>query len=213
MPVPREPKIYHIVNVDKLPSIIADGWLWCDAEIARRSSPGTVIGMDHIKERRLNELTLESHPDLHVGDCVPFYFCPRSVMLYLIYQGNHPDLAYHGGQGPIVHLEADLHQTVQWARECGQRWAFTLSNAGSRYFEDRSDLAQLGEVEWNAVRARDWRQCKEAKQAEFLIEGHFPWKLITRVGVLSQSVYNQVSRALRGIAHKPIVEVKPDWYY
>ncbi|NQV33169.1 MAG: DUF4433 domain-containing protein, partial [Phycisphaeraceae bacterium] len=117
MPAPNRPKIYHIVNVDKLPSIVAAGRLWCDAQIVRGSATGTVIGMNHIKQRRLNELTLESHSDLHVGDCVPFYFCSRSVMLYLIYQRNHPDLAYHGGQGPIVHLEADLPQTVQWAKE------------------------------------------------------------------------------------------------
>jgi len=73
--------------------------------------PGTTIGMTAIKTRRLS-LPLESHPDLHVGDCVPFYFCPRSVMLYLIHQANHPDLSYRGGQGSIIHLEADLHETV-----------------------------------------------------------------------------------------------------
>ena len=68
--------------------------------------------MNQIKERRLKELTLSSHPGLHVGDCVPFYFCPRSIMLYLIYRANHPELAYRGGQKPIVHLEADLQQVA-----------------------------------------------------------------------------------------------------
>ncbi len=213
MPIPAEPKIYHIVHVDRLPSIIADGWLWCDAEIVRRSPPGTTIGMNGIKQRRLNELTLTSHPDLHVGDCVPFYFCPRSIMLYLIQQANHPELVYRGGQGPIVHLEADLRQTVAWAEGRGQRWAFTISNAGARYFEDRCDLAQLGEIDWNAVQARDWQQYKEGKQAEFLIERQFPWELVSRIGVRSQQVYGQVTTALQAAAHKPRIEMKPDWYY
>ncbi len=75
--VPAKPKIYHIVHVDRLLSIIANGCLWCDAEIFRRAPPGTSIGMNSIKQRRLNELTLASHTGLHVGDCVPFYFCPR----------------------------------------------------------------------------------------------------------------------------------------
>ena len=213
MPIPADPKIYHIVHVDRLPSIIADGWLWCDAEIVRRSPPGTTIGMNSIKERRLNELTLTSHPDLHVGDCVPFYFCPRSIMLYLIHQANHPELVYRGGQGPIVHLEADLRQTVAWAEARGRRWAFTLSNAGARYFEDRCDLAQLGEIDWNAVQATDWRQCKEGKQAEFLIERQFPWELVSRIGVLSQQVYDQVATVLQAAVHKPRIEIRPDWYY
>lgn len=28
MTVPAQPKIYHIVHVDRLPSIVADGCLW-----------------------------------------------------------------------------------------------------------------------------------------------------------------------------------------
>lgn len=209
---PEEPKIYHIVHVDRLASIIAGG-LWCDAEVVRRAQPGTTIGMNAIKQRRLTELTLASHPGLFVGQCVPFYFCPRSIMLYLIYQRNHPDLEYRGGQGPIIHLESDLMQTIRWAEAQGQRWAFTLGNAGSRYFEDRSDLNQLGEIDWNAVNARDWRGCKEGKQAEFLIEHQFPWALISRIGALSRTTYDQVLTVLQGAAHTPVVEIRPEWYY
>jgi hypothetical protein len=212
-PVPNEPKIYHIVHADRLPSIIADSSLWCDAEIARRSPPGTTIGMNAIKQRRLTELTLASHPGLYVGQCVPFYFCPRSIMLYLIFQANHPDLEYRGGQGPIIHLESDLQQTIAWAEQRAERWAFTLSNAGAYYFEDRSDLTQLSEIDWNAVNSKDWRHCKEGKQAEFLVEQYFPLKLVSRIGVQSRAVYDQVATALRASAHKPVIEIKPEWYY
>ncbi len=218
MNVPAQPKIYHIVHVDRLPSIIADGCLWCDAEIVRRAPPGTTIGMNSIKERRLNKLSLTSYPDLHVGDCVPFYFCPRSVMLYLIHQANHEDLIYRGGQEPIVHLEADFHASVAWAKQTGKRWAFTLSNAGANYFEDRCDFAQLKEINWDAVKADRWgggnvaSSIKEGKQAEFLMEYHFPWHLIERIGVLSPEIYRQVVNALPA-DHRPKVEVIPEWYY
>lgn len=211
--VPPQPKIYHIVHVDRLPSIVADGLLWCDAEIVRRAPAGTTIGMTGIKQRRLNELRLSSHPDLHVGDCVPFYFCPRSVMLYLIYQGNHPEMAYRGGQGPVVHFEADLSAVVAWASAQAVRWAFTLSNAGSYFFEDRNDLARLNEINWPAVQARDWRAHKEGKQAEFLLEQRFPWHLIERIGVHSAAVHGQVVNALPAHGHRPPVEVRRDWYY
>ena len=211
--VPPQPKIYHIVHVDRLPSIVADGLLWCDAEIVRRAPPGTTIGMNGIKQRRLTELRLSSHHDLHVGDCVPFYFCPRSVMLYLIYQGNHPEMAYRGGQGPVVHFEADLSAVVAWASAQAVRWAFTLSNAGSYFFEDRNDLARLNEINWPAVQARDWRAHKEGKQAEFLLEQRFPWHLIERIGVHSAAVHGQVVNALPAHGHRPPVEVRRDWYY
>jgi len=130
MMTPVQPKIYHIVHhVDRLPSIIADRYLWCDAKITQSALPGTTIGMNSIKQRRLKS-TLNSHPGLHVGACVPFYFCPRSVMLYLLYRANHPELSYRDGQNPIVHLKFDLHRAVAWAKAKQRRWAFTLSNAG-----------------------------------------------------------------------------------
>lgn len=213
MTVPPQPKLYHIVHVDRLPSIVADGGLWCDAEILRRAPSGTTIGMNAIKQRRLGELTLTSYPDLYVGDCVPFYFCPRSIMLYLIHQANHPELVYREGQGPILHLECDLHATVAWAGQQGCRWAFTLSNAGAYYFEDRADLAQLNAIDWEAVQAKYWQSCKEGKQAEFLVENRFPWHLVERIGVHSRAVYQQAVDALPPGGHRPTVEIKYDWYY
>lgn len=210
---PAEPKIYHIVHVDRLPSIVADGGLYCDADVIRRSAPGTTIGMNSIKLRRLNELTLATYPNLHVGECVPFYFCPRSIMLYLIHQGNHAELAYRGGQCPVVHLEADMRRTVAWADANGNRWVFTLSNAGAYYFEERHDLARLGDIDWSAVQTRSWQHCKESKQAEFLLESRFPWALVSRIGVFSRQARDQVDVALKAATHRPCVEIKRDWYY
>lgn len=213
VPMPEWPKIYHIAHADRLASIMADGYFWCDAEVSRRTPPGTMIGMCNIKARRLNELRLHSYPDLFVGDCVPFYFCPRSVMLYLIHRGNRPELEYRGGQEPILHFESDLRASVAWAEAQQRRWAFTLSNAGSYFFEDRSDLSCLREIDWNAIKARNWQRCKEGKQAEFLLECSYPWHLVERIGVASPSVYQQVINALSTNGHRPDVEILPDWYY
>ena len=212
MAPPAQPKIYHIVHVDRLNSIIADGRLWSDASLQHNPRPGTVIGMSTIKERRLtNEIT--SRPGLKVGDCVPFYFCPRSVMLYMIDKANHPRLDYRGGQEPIVHLEANLHETVEWADQNERRWAFTLSNAGSRYFSDRCDLAQLDEIDWDAVRATYWRDCKEEKQAEFLVETSFPWTLIHRIGVYNAETQSKAVEVLQTADHQPSVTRQRGWYY
>ena len=147
----------------------------------RRAPAGTTIGMSNIKQRRLR-LPVDCHPGDCVGHYVPFYFCFRSVMLYLIYRANHSELDYRGGQEPIVHLEADLHQTVTWAEANNRRWAFSLSNAGAAYTEFRSDLVELDEVNWDAVAARRWQpsEIKDGKQAEFLIHYCFPWHLVTR---------------------------------
>lgn len=128
-PVPAQPKIYHITHVDNLPAIVRDRVLVSDATMLARGGPSVTIGMSEIKRRRIEEIMVTSHPDTKVGDYVPFYFCPRSVMLYLIYRANHQDLSYRGGQDPIVHLEADLtHGNSSVESECAPR----ISKLGRR---------------------------------------------------------------------------------
>jgi len=213
-PPPGRPKIYHIAHVDRMASIVADGRLLCDATLVQSGRAGTIIGMGAIKQRRL-VLPVGCHPGDRVGDYVPFYLCPRSIMLYVIHKANHPELAYRGGQGPIVHLEADLHAVIAWAGDNGRRWAFSLSNAGSYYAQFRSRIEELGEVDWEAVAATDFRgaRVKEGKQAEFLVYDSFPWALVERIGVLSPQVAQQAANVMQGAAHRPVIERRSDWYY
>lgn len=214
MPVPENPKIYHIVHWDRLPSIVDDEGLLCDSIMMGRQSEGTTIGMSNIKERRLRS-QMPCYPDTRVGEYVPFYFCPRSVMLYLIYRANHPELAYKGGQGPIVHLELDLLTVIDWANTNGHWWAFSLSNAAAYYTQFRADIANLNEINWDAVAANVWSnpEIKEAKQAEFLVHQYVPWNLVSRIGVISVQTGNQVVRAIGQAGHKPSIEVCRSWYY
>lgn len=211
MPVPANPKIYHIVHVDKLASIIADGHLWPDAVMARRSA-GTIVGNVEIKSDRL-QLPVNCHPETRVGDYVPFYLCPRSVMLYVISKGNHPNVTYRGGQEPIVHLVADLREVVDWADTVCKKWAFSDINAANRAAEFYCDLADLGNLNWNAINERYWASCRDHKMAEFLVHEAFPWEVIQEIGVLTRGTYQRVMDSIEDSAHKPRVEIKPDWYY
>ena len=206
-PIPKHPKIYHITHVDNLENIVQDGYLFSDSTRVQRQGD-IVIGMDNIKIRRLN-LPISGYPDTKVGDRVPFYFCPRSIMLYVIHCANHPDLAYRDGQEPIIHIEADLHSVVQWAEKKQRHWAYSLSHAGSDYAQIYSDLDHLDEIDWNAVAARDWSEqdIREAKQAEFLVQQSLPWFLVERIGVYSQEIAHKVYTAMSDTKHRPRVEI------
>lgn len=214
-PVSAQPKIYHITHVNNLASIVNDRKLLPDAAMLERDSPNVMIGMSAIKRRRVQEINVLCHPGTKVGDYVPFYFCPRSVMLFLIHKANDPDLKYRGGQEPIVHLEADLHEVVEWAENKDRRWAFSLSNAGSYYVEIRDDLGQIDEINWTAVAETDFRSSdvKEGKQAEFLVHESFPWKLVRRIGVYSADIKARAEASLAHAIHRPPVEILRNWYY
>ena len=205
--------IYHIAHIDRLASILDAGFLYSDAEVHRQNVSGTVIGMQHIKDRRLGK-PIECFEGLNVDDCVPFYFCPRSVMLYILHKGNHPDVSYAGGERPILHLEFDAESVKQWADEEGLRVAFTDRNAGSATAEFRSDMSALQLLNWSAINAADWRDCIEEKQAEFLVERRVPISLLTRIGVKDSEVQQNVWCVMRkaGMGNVP-VEVLREWYY
>ena len=144
--VPEHPKIYHITHVDNLPGILAAGGLWSDAKRIELGLDCQVVGMSSIKARRL-ALPVKCHTGTKVGQYVPFYLCPRSIMLYILHMGNHEEVTYRGGQGPIVHLVADLQATAAWVDSQERRWAFTNGNAGAYVTRFFSDLHRLYPLE------------------------------------------------------------------
>lgn len=212
---PDRPKIYHFTHVDNLPGILQAEGLWSDAERIRRGFDVTLIGMAEIKRRRLEEIAVSCHPGTMVGDYVPFYLCPRSVMLCIMWYGNHPEVTYRGGQEPLIHLEADLADVTRWADGNGVRWACSDRNAGAYLADFFTGLDKLDRIDWQAIAARDFRsaEVKEGKQAEFLLHRHMPWRLFTTVGVHNQKVAEQVATHLAGCEHRPTVTVQRDWYF
>lgn len=210
MAVPERPKIYHIVHVDNLASIVADGCLWPDSVMVGR--PGAVIGNNEIKADRL-KLQVSCNPGTMVGEYVPFYFCPRSVMLYVISKRNHPNVAYRDGQGPVVHLEADLLEVVEWADQAEIQWAFSDINAANRAADFYNQLDDLGQLDWDAIGARQWVSHRDHKMAEFLVHDRFPWERVGRIGVLSEQIGARAAQAFATNGHRPPIEVKRGWYY
>jgi ssDNA thymidine ADP-ribosyltransferase, DarT len=213
--VVRNRPIFHITHIDNLPHILTAGCIWSDRRLRSLQGNQTVIGFDHIKQRRLEELEVSCYPGTMVGEYVPFYFCPRSVMLYVIYK-RKAELTYQGGQERVVHLVTMVNSAIKAAAD--RPWAFTDGNAGAytirgRFRADVNELETF--VDWNAVRAKDWRDptVKERKQAEFLVCDYFPWTSIESIGVISESVADEVKRILAIGGYRPTVAVQPGWYY
>lgn len=213
--ITSRPKIFHITHIDNLPQIVNSGRLWSDAKRIDLGLDCEIVGMSEIKRRRLEELEVSCHPGTKVGEYVPFYFCPRSIMLYILHRGNHPDITYRNGQYPIIHLQADLFETVARADKNGVRWAFSDVNAGARYANYFSDLTQLDKVNWDAVHQTDFRDplVKDGKQAEFLAFESFPWSLVELVGVMNEDMAGRARRVIETAGHQPMVNVKRMWYY
>src|SRR5579885_2830987 len=101
MPFPVPTPIYHITHLDNLPKVIAANCLCCCAIQDRRGMTHKSIAHNSIQDKRARTL-VPCGPGGTLHDYVPFYFAPRSPMLYTIHRGNVP--GYEDGQEPLVHL-------------------------------------------------------------------------------------------------------------
>lgn len=203
----KEIAIYHITHIDNLPGIINDNCLWSDYQRIERRLANTSIGYNHIKQRRMNHtVTVASGGTL--GQYVPFNFCPRSVMLYVVNCG-HDD--YSGGQANIIHLVS----TVQTIIDSNHSWLFTDRHADLSYALQKDNPADLNILNWAAIKASYWAEAdiKELKQAEFLVHDFVPWNCILNIGVIDSEMVQKVRQMINSSEHKPSVKINQNWYY
>lgn len=203
----------HIRNLD---SILKAGGLMCDRDIVQSSRRHTNIGYGHIKKRRMDTVIPCLDP-VTIGECVPFYFCVRSPMLYVIHK-QPPELDYQGGQREIIYLAAKIPDVVQNRLT----WCFTDSNAAGGFASFYNELDDLSKLDWKAIEKDKWADrdnpdspgLKERKQAEFLVHRFFPWTLITCIVVYDEEILERVKEILPDEDNKRIgLYVNKDWYY
>ena len=200
--------LFHITDISNLPGIAANGLL-SDALLAAAGGPVADIGYSHIKRRRMTVTRVDCAGGLFVGEFVPFYFCPRSPMLFTVNKGNtgRPP----GCQRSILHLVT----TITAATNAGATWAYSDGNAGASYPSFYNDISQLDQrLNWAAINERDnWSPVRTEKQAEFLVAERFPWGSIRAIGCMEDSIAARVNSLLQGMPHRPTVVVRPSWYY
>lgn len=127
----RVPPIYHITHVTNLPGSIASGGLHCDR--AAQGMKSVNIGHKHIKERRLNR-QVPVGPNGTVGDYVPFYFAPRSPMLYAISCGKVE--GYTAGQQQVIYLCS----STEAVNAANLQWVFTEGHGDMAYTDFFDDF-------------------------------------------------------------------------
>jgi hypothetical protein len=193
--------------------IINLGGLFSDNENQRQKFLPRIIGYPHIKKRR-SVRSVPIPPGGYLGDYVPFYFGPRSPMLYTINQGNVED--YQESQSEIVHLVSDIGTIT--AKQLD--FLFTDRHADLSHTIFSHDLEQIDQLVdftimsgsyWNNI--KDYPDRKERRQAEFLIHRFCPWDCFFEIGVYNDKIRNKVEAILSGTTHKPLVSIQKSWYY
>lgn len=202
------PPICHFTDVSNLAGIVEAGALQC-----HRSAPTKVdIGNTGIKSNR-QLIDVTCGPGGKVCDYVPFYFAPRSPMLYSIKRGNvegvEPD------QRRLVYLVSSTEAMYGAGLDC----VFTNGNAAVYItdFDDEPDNLET-HVDWAIMEEKYWRNTPEdgdrvrRRMAEFLVHEQVPIELFTEIGVYDAEIRDAVEEALDGDG-PAVVNVRRGWYF
>lgn len=211
MPRPVPTPLYHFTSIHHLASIIEHG-LVCDTSAAT-GLLSVEVGNRGIKEQRRRR-PVPVAPGGVVADYVPFYFAPRSPMLYAITMGNVPE--YSGGIDPLLYLVT----TAERLAELGLPMLFTDRNAvlaTAHFTPSLADIDTL--IDWPLMRARMWNNTpsepdrRERRMAECLVYSRVPWEAIQYVVARTPPRATEARATLTRFSQSIAVRTKRDWYF
>jgi hypothetical protein len=218
---PDDVPLFHITAIQNLPGIVASHGLWPKASLGKHGIAYADIAYQSIQSRRsVKQVT--AGPGGVIHDYTPFYFAPRSPMLFSINNGNVPDCNYK--QDDIVHIRTTIGRVKH------RGFVFYNFNAATSFAKCFDDLEKLGEINWPLFfeppqldgYCRFWHNIHsneryvkrmETRQAEFLVHGHVPLDLIEEVVARTPAIASNVENILRSHGWNVPVRSQPLWYF
>ena len=213
--------VFHITHVENLPAIFQQGALLSTNSLSGENRVS--IANEEVQNRRTRK-QVSVAPEGVLHDYVPFYFAPRSPMLYC----NHcQSIENAQPQSEIVTLAttaqhlANEHQCVFYDRhavlghaKCSNQieelaeidWRIffetPLMGGYAKYWQDRQDDAHP-----------HWHSRREVRMAEFLVYQLVDINLIQLIATQNQETGSKVEAALQESGLDITVKVKPEWYF
>jgi ssDNA thymidine ADP-ribosyltransferase, DarT len=224
VPAPRPTRLFHITVIANLPAILSKGSL-----LSKNSGAAAGINYQNIAHAGAQGAravrAMPNPPGGLVHDFVPFYFAPRSPMLFAINGGRVAGCTWR--QDDIVHFET----TVDRVTALGHPFVFYDRNATLAFSTPYTDLAYLDSaVAWDLIteepqldgfcqywqnRPKDARYADrmERRQAEFLVRDRAPLSCMTRLGVIDARQQARVQQLLAQLGVALTVDVMQSWYF
>lgn len=211
MPRPVPTPIYHFTHVRNIQGMIAGG-IRCDADCVNRDLTTIEVGSSEIKARRRQKAVPVGAGGV-VADYVPFYYAPRSPMMYTLNRNNYE---YAGGFDEVVYLCSSL-EAVSAA---GRLWIASDRNAAQDVAEFVVGFDGMDDhVDWRLMRQRQWGYTDndpsrpDRRAAECLVFRSVPWEAIERIVTKNRATATKVLGLIEEAEHRPRVSVDADWYF
>ena len=198
---------FRMVHIDNIRHIVDNGFVHKESPYA---SPNYVpIGDTTVIASRAQHY----FQNIKLSDCIPFYFGPRSPMLYVIQHGYNGVRQFNAEE--IVYCAVSLNELYESEIDC----FFSDGHALNRMttFYPKADLKRINEIiKYDDVFTKYWNDktpfddSKRRKEAELLVRDEMPPSFIK--GFI---VYNDKAKETLidvGISRDKVI-VKENFYY
>lgn len=193
--------------------VLDQGHVNCDRIVRQEQRLRVECGDVEIKERRRSR-KVGAPPGGVVADYVPFYFAPRSPMLYKINKGSVP--TYDEGQDPLVYLVT----TPRTVHSANRSTLFSDGNCAADITAFANSPTELEtHVDWAVMRAERWNNTPEdpdrmrRRMAEFLVHESLPLSCVHMLATRTAARAERVRELLRARGCRIEVVVRDAWYY
>jgi hypothetical protein len=208
--VPEKIWLFRITHIDNIPHILRHGLM------ARHSGNANdtfvSIGDSSLIEER-DDIDAPVPPGGKVSEYIPFYFGPRSPMLFRIATGFDGVKKYP--QEEIVYIIESLDKIKAHKLS----FFFTDGHLKSLTSTAYNDERHLNKLDWEVIFAQYWKsddadlRRQEKKQAELLVKDYVPVNAIELFGVYNEKAPQTMISLLAAARLDFAVRVSPQKLY
>ncbi len=148
-----------------------------------------------------------------LNDYIPFYFAPRSPMLYSIHKGNID--GFTGNQSDIIYLVSSIEKI----QEINIPFVFTDGHAYENITKFFNELNDLDKIDWQIMGETYWRNTPDdndrmrRRMSEFLTYQFVPSSCILAIVVQHETIKKAVDSIQAKVGTAIQTLIKPNWYY
>lgn len=202
---------YRVTHIRNLRLILMERKLRSNYSIENQEFH-SIGNPDIIRIRKIRSVKIPGYGS--IGDYVPFYFTPRSIMLYNIITGIYDPVVPKRDATELIILRCSIAQLVNLSR-----WFFTDGQANNFLTNHYNDLRHLDKIDWACIQNGDFTKSPEdydrprRYQAEFLVFREVPLEYVESINVLSEETASNVQRELSQINCNLAVNIRPDYFF
>lgn len=202
---------YRVTHIRNLPLILENGIV--TKNHANASDEYIHIGNPEIIDvRSTTPVKINGYGNM--GEYVPFYFTPKSIMLYNIITGYWHPLVPKRNRDEIMVIRCLIENLAQLPR-----WFFTDGQGNDMTSNHLNTLSQLNKIDWKSIQQGDFSKSAEdfdrarRYQAEFLVHDQVPIRSIESLNVYDDKAAQYVTEILEQNNINLAVNIQPKYFF